>query len=100
MKPLVIFLCFICRKRSKKSAPDDNYSVEDVTLSSGKTVRVIKFSCMKDSNGEYYAWGTSGGTAITVVIYAFCEDERQFFIVDNREWAPSYEMEQIANTVE
>lgn len=84
---------------SMTCAPDDNYKVEDVTLSSGKTVRVISFSCM-EYDGEYYAWGTTSGIGITVVIYAFCEEEHQFFIVGNHRWSPFYEMEQIANTVE
>ncbi len=68
---------------------EDYYTAEDITLSSGKTVRAISFSCTN-----------SGGTIITVVIYAFCEEEHRFFIVDNHAWAPRYEIEQIANTVE
>ena len=86
-------------KYSVTGSPDDNYWAENVTLESGKTVRVIGFSCIK-SEGEYYAIGTTGGTHIPVVIYAFCEDEHRFFIVDNHSWASSYEIEQIANTVE
>lgn len=84
---------------SVTGSPDDSYRAEDVTLDSGKTVRVIRFSCI-ENEGEYYAHGTSGGSVIPVVIYAFCEEEHRFFIVDNNSWAPSYEMEQIANTVE
>lgn len=92
---------YVKENYSVACTPEDNYAAEDITLSSGKTVRAISFSCVKDDiTEEYYALETSGGTFVKVVIFAFCEEEHRFFIADNHTWAPWYEMEQIANTVE
>ncbi len=90
---------YVKENYSVACTPEDNYKAEDITLSSGKTVRAISFSCI-ESEGEYYAHETSGGTVIPVVIFAFCEEEHRFFIADNHTWNSWYEIEQIANTVE
>lgn len=75
-----------------------DYNAEDVVLSSGKKARKITFDVIR-SEGKYLEMGGSGGLVSTVVVYAFGEGGRYFFIDDNKTWGAEYEMEQIANSV-
>ena len=77
----------------------NNYRSEDVVLPSGKKARKIAFSAIRNE-GKFLELRGSSGLLSTVVIYAFSEGDRYFFIDDCNSWGTEYEMEQIANTVE
>ena len=73
------------------------YTSDSVVLSSGTKARKITFTTIR-SEGKYLT-PESSGTFVRVVIYAFGEGERYFFIEDNSPWCAEYELEQTANTV-